>query len=368
MNYKFRFSGELYMFGFGANKIKESDILNSLKRVQDPDLNKDLVTLNMIKDIKIEGQKVSFTVELTTPACPLKEKIHGDCVKAIKEDFPDLEEVKVNMSSSVRFSDEDKNMLKQVKNVIAIASGKGGVGKSTVSANIALALSSTGAKVGLMDADIYGPTVPALFDIHDQPEVTANKKIIPLEKNGLKLMSIGFLLSGNEPVIWRGPMVGGVVQQFLRDVEWGELDYLIIDLPPGTGDAQLTLAQLIPLSGVAIVSTPEDVAMNIATKALSMFQHLKVPILGIIENMSYFVAPDTGNIYHIFGHGGGKKASERLDVKFLGEIPLDINIRVGGDEGKPIVFYDTDSKQAEYFKNIAGNLAASLSTEVFTAF
>jgi ATP-binding protein involved in chromosome partitioning len=356
------------MFGFGGNKIKESDVLNALRTVNDPDLNKDLVTLNMIKDIKIDGKKISFTVELTTPACPLKEKIKADCVKAIKEAFSDVEEIDINMSSSVAFSPFEKTLLKDVKNVIAIASGKGGVGKSTVSANIALALASTGAKVGLMDADIYGPTVPALFDITGQPEVTDDKKLIPIEKNGLKLMSIGFLLKGNEPVIWRGPMVGGVVQQFLRDVAWGELDYLIVDLPPGTGDAQLTLSQMIPLSGVAIVSTPEDVALNIATKALSMFQHLKVPILGIVENMSYFIAPDTGNIYHIFGHGGAKKASEKLGVKFLGEVPLDISIRTGGDDGKPIVFFDPESKQSEFFKNIAGNLAASLSTEVLSSF
>lgn len=356
------------MFGFGGNKIKESDVINALRSVNDPDLNKDIVTLNMVKDVKIEGKVVNFTVELTTPACPLKEKIQNDCINAVKTAFPEVEEVNVKMSSSVAFSPFEKSLLKDVKNIIAIASGKGGVGKSTVSANIALSLAATGAKVGLMDADIYGPTVPALFDIKEQPEVTEDKKLIPLEKNGLKLMSIGFLLKGDEPVIWRGPMVGGVVQQFLRDVAWGELDYLIVDLPPGTGDAQLTLSQMIPLSGVAIVSTPEDVALNIATKALSMFQHLKVPILGIVENMSYFIAPDTGNIYHIFGHGGAKKASEQLGVKFLGEVPLDISIRTGGDDGKPVVFYDPESKQTEFFKTIAGNLAASLSTEVLSGF
>lgn len=355
------------MFGFGGSKIKESDILDALRTVQDPDLKKDLVTLNMIKDIKINDKSVSFTVELTTPACPLKEKIETDCRNAVKEKFPQLEEIRINMTSSVAFSGFEKKVLSGVKNVIAIASGKGGVGKSTVSTNIALSLASTGAKVGLLDADIYGPTIPALLDIHEQPEVTEQKKMIPIEKHGLKLMSIGFLLKGDEPLIWRGPMVAGVIQQFLRDVEWGELDYLIVDLPPGTGDAQLTLSQMIPLSGVAIVSTPEDVAMNIATKALSMFQHLKVPILGIIENMSYFIAPDTGNIYHIFGHGGGKQASEKVGVRFLGEIPLDMAIRTGGDDGKPVVFYDSNSNQAKVFKEIAGNLASSLSTEILAS-
>lgn len=353
------------MFGFGGNKIKEQDVLNALRTVNDPDLNKDLVTLKMIKDIKIDGKKINFTVELTTPACPLKEKIKSDCEKAIKEAFPDAEEINIKMTANVSSFGIDNRMMAKVKNIIAIASGKGGVGKSTVSANVALALSATGAKVGLMDADVYGPTVPALFDLKEQPQVTENKKMIPLEKYGLKLMSIGFLLKDNEPVIWRGPMIGGVIQQFLRDVEWGELDYLIVDLPPGTGDAQLTLSQVIPLSGAVIVSTPEDVALNIATKALSMFQHLKVPILGIIENMSYFVAPDTGNIYHIFGHGGAKKAAETIGVKFLGEIPLDISIRTGGDDGKPIMFCDPESKQADFFRNISGNLAASLSSEIF---
>lgn len=353
------------MFGFGGNKIKESDIINALKTVEDPDLKKDLVTLKMVKDVKIDGKKISFTVELTTPACPLKEKIKADCEKAVREAIPDAEEINVNMTAMVTSFGIDNKLMSQVKNVIAIASGKGGVGKSTVSANIALALASTGAKVGLMDADIYGPTIPALFNLKEQPQVTDNKKMIPLEKYGLKLMSIGFLLKDNEPVIWRGPMVGGVIQQFLRDVEWGELDYLIVDLPPGTGDAQLTLSQVIPLSGVAIVSTPEDVALNIATKALSMFKHLKVPILGIIENMSYFVAPDTGNIYHIFGHGGAKKISDEIGVKFLGEIPLDMSIRIGGDEGKPMTFCDPDSEQAKRFREIAGNLAASLSSEIF---
>jgi ATP-binding protein involved in chromosome partitioning len=355
------------MFGLGGNKIKESDVMNALRKVEDPDLHKDLVTLGMVKDLKIDGKNISFTVELTTPACPLKEKIENDCRKAVKEEIPEAEEIKVNMSSKVTSFAMDKKALSGVKNIIAIASGKGGVGKSTVSANLALSLASTGARVGLLDADIYGPTIPALLDIHEQPEVTDQKKMIPIEKHGIKLMSIGFLLKGNEPVIWRGPMVAGVVNQFLKDVEWGDLDYLLVDLPPGTGDAQLTLSQAIPLSGVVIVSTPEDIAMNIATKALSMFQHLKVPVLGIIENMSYFTCPCCDNRIEIFGHGGGKKASENLGVRFLGEIPLDIKIRMGGDEGKPVVFYDSQAPQAKTFREIAGNMAASLSTEIYAS-
>lgn len=351
------------MFGFG-DKIKESDVLEALKNVQDPDLHKDLVTLGMIKDIKISGKDISFTVELTTPACPLKEKIEKDCIDEVKKQIPQAENIKVKMSANVQAFSIEKKLMQKVKNVIAIASGKGGVGKSTVSANIALSLAATGAKVGLLDADIYGPTIPALLAVKEQPEVTEDKKMIPIQKHGLKLMSIGFLLKDNEPVIWRGPMVGGVITQFLRDVDWGELDYLIVDLPPGTGDAQLTLSQVIPLSGVVIVSTPEDVALNIATKALSMFENMRVPILGIVENMSYFIAPDTGNIYYIFGKGGAKNICEKLEVKFLGEVPLDISIREGGDQGQPISFFKPNSEQAKAFKNISGNIAASLSTEI----
>ena len=353
------------MFGFGEkDKIKESDILKALGTVQDPDLHKDLVTLGMIKDIKICGKDISFTVELTTPACPLKEKIEKDCLKAVKEFIPQVENIKINMSANVRSFANEKNLMKQVKNVIAVASGKGGVGKSTVSTNIALALASTGAKVGLLDADIYGPTIPSLLGVKEYPAVTEDKKMIPIQKNGLKLMSIGFLLKGNEPVVWRGPMVGGVITQFLKDVDWGELDYLVVDLPPGTGDAQLTLSQVIPLSGVVIVSTPEHVALNIATKALSMFQNMRVPILGVIENMSYFIAPDTGNTYYIFGKDGAKNISKELDVKFLGEIPLDIDLREGGDKGQPISFFKPNSNQAKVLKDIAGNIAARLSTEI----
>jgi ATP-binding protein involved in chromosome partitioning len=353
------------MFGFG-NKIKENDVLNALRNVQDPDLHKDIVTLGMVKDIKISGKDVSFTVELTTPACPLKEKIEKDCIEAIKKYITEVENIKVKMSANVKSFSIEKKLMQKVKNVIAIASGKGGVGKSTVSVNISLALASTGAKVGLLDADIYGPTIPSLLGVKENPEVTEDKKMLPIQKYGLKLMSIGFLLKDNEPVIWRGPMVGGVITQFLRDVEWGELDYLIVDLPPGTGDAQLTLSQVIPLSGVVIVSTPEDVALNIATKALSMFQNMRVPILGIVENMSYFRAPDTGNIYYIFGKGGAKNICEKLEVKFLGEIPLDIYIREGGDKGEPILFFKPDSEQSKAFKSIAGNIAASLSTEILS--
>lgn len=352
------------MFGFGGNKMREEEVLKALRKVEDPDLHKDIVSLGMVKDIKIEDNNISFTVELTTPACPLKGKIEEDCKKSVKNAIPEAESVKVNMTSKVSSFSIGKDLLGGVKNVIAIASGKGGVGKSTVSANIALSLASSGAKVGLLDADIYGPTIPALLNISEPPEVTEEKKIIPLEKHGLKLMSIGFLLRENEPVIWRGPMVAGVVTQFLRDVDWGDLDYLVVDLPPGTGDAQLTLAQAIPISGVAIVSTPEDVSMNIATKALKMFQHMKVPILGIIENMSYFICPCCNNRLEIFGHGTGKEMSETLGVRFLGNIPLDIAIRTGGDEGKPIVYYKPDSEQAKKFREVSGNLAASLSTQI----
>jgi len=342
-------------------KLTPENLINSLKKVNDPDLHKDLVSLGMIKDVVVNENNVSFTLELTTPACPLKGKMKNDCINVIKEDFSDVGEININLTAKVRSFGVEKNLLNNVKNVIAVASGKGGVGKSTVSTNIAISLAKTGAKVGLMDADVYGPTIPVLLGSNELPEVTLDKKIIPLEKHGIKFMSLGLLLPNNEPVIWRGPKIAGVIQQFLQEVEWGELDYLIVDLPPGTGDAPLSLAQLIPLSGVVIVSTPEDVSMNIATKSLVMFRNLDVPILGIVENMSYFLCPHCNERTEIFGHGGGKLTSQKLEVEFLGEIPLDIELRKCGDVGEPITILSPESIVSENFGQIAGNLAASLS-------
>lgn len=344
-----------------GESITEKDVLKALSQVQDPDLRKDLVTLGMIKDVKVKDGEVSFTIVLTTPACPLKNKLEKDSKEAVMK-LAGVKSVKVKFDSSVvpfkKISAED--LIPQVKNTIAVASGKGGVGKSTISVNLALALSNCLAKVGLFDADIYGPTIPQMLGVKKEVYAEAGK-IIPVQNFNLKIISIDFFLEESTPVIWRGPLVAGAIQQFLRDVDWGELDYMIIDLPPGTGDAQLTLAQTIPLTGAVIVTTPQDVAKKIAVKALKLFQQLNVPILGIIENMSYFVCPHCGKRSDIFSSGGGKKAGQDLGVPFLGEIPLDMNLRVSGDEGEPFLLKFPDSEISQIFAQIAGNLARQIS-------
>jgi ATP-binding protein involved in chromosome partitioning len=348
------------------NEITKEGILKSLSKVQDPDLKKDLVTLNMIKNITINDSKVDIDVVLTTPACPLKDKLKNDCIRAIKEDFPTLSNINVNMSSSVtsKFNSQANVILPGIKNTIAIASGKGGLGKSTIAVNLAVALAKDGAQVGLIDADVYGPSIPLMLGIKDKPKVYQDQrtmKLIALENYGIKLISIGFLVDENTPVIWRGPMASGAVKQFMSDVDWGELDYLIFDLPPGTGDIQLTLAQTIPLTGAVIVTTPQEVSLSDAKKGLRMFQRVNVPILGIIENMSYFIAPDTGKRYEIFGVGGGKKLAEEYNIPILGEIPIDPRVRISGDEGIPILFDSPESIHAKIITDIARNLASQIS-------
>jgi len=347
-------------------QITQEGILNALKRVNDPDLHKDLVTLKMIDNIQVNENKISFDVILTTPACPLKDKIQQDCENAIREDFPEAKEITIKMTSKVSsHANEVKDaILPGVKNTIAIASGKGGVGKSTIAVNLAVALAKDGAKVGLIDADIYGPSIPLMMGIKEKPRVYQDKetmKMLPLENFGIKLMSIGFLIDDNAPVIWRGPMASGAVKQFLSDVAWGELDYLIFDMPPGTGDIQLTLAQTIPLTGAVIVTTPQEVSLIDARKGLKMFHRVNVPVLGIIENMSYFIAPDTGIKYDIFGNGGGENLSVELEAPFLGGIPIDPRVRIGGDKGIPIVFDIPDSEHAKIIYSIARKLAAQIS-------
>ena len=347
-------------------QIIEEQVINALKKVDDPDLHKDLVTLNMVKEIKIEGQNIFATVELTTPACPLKNKIQEDCVTAIRNDIPDAKEITVNMTARVS-SDNNKTkneILPGVKNTIAVASGKGGVGKSTVAVNLAVSLAREGARVGLLDADIYGPSIPLMLGIGEKPQIFQDPgtgKMLPLENFGIKLMSIGFLVDDNQPVIWRGPMASGAAKQFMSDVNWGALDYLIFDLPPGTGDIQLTLVQTIPLTGAVIVTTPQPVSLIDARKGLQMFNRVNVPVMGIVENMSYFIAPDTGNRYDIFGTGGGEKLAEELNVPFLGGIPIDPRIRQGGDSGNPIVASLPESDEAKKIIEISRKLAAQVS-------
>ncbi|MEW5799006.1 MAG: iron-sulfur cluster carrier protein ApbC [Bacteroidota bacterium] len=337
------------------------NILNALRAVKDPDLHRDIVTLNFVKDVVIKGSDVSFTIELTTPACPVKDDMKAQAEQIIRSNFPDVKNVTVMMTASVtqRSSVQQAPILKGVKNTIAVASGKGGVGKSTVAVNLAVALAREGAKVGLIDCDIYGPSIPLMFNINEKP-MMHNQKLVPLEKYGVKVMSIGFLIDSTQAVIWRGPMASGAVKQFLTDVNWGELDYLVFDLPPGTGDIQLTLVQQIPLSGAVIVTTPQEMSLADARRGMAMFQKVNVPILGVVENMSYFISSN-GERENIFDNGGGKRVAEQFKVPFLGEIPIYTKIRVGSDSGRPIVDSEPTSDPAKIFLTIAKNLAAQIS-------
>jgi len=341
--------------------ITEKDVLTALSAIQDPDLHKDIVTLGFVQNIKIQDSKLSLDIVLTTPACPVKDQMHQEA-KKILSGLPGVASVDITMTSNVTkgASIVKQDLIPQVKNTIAVSSGKGGVGKSTVSATLAVALAQTGAKVGLLDADIYGPNIPMMMGVNRQPE-QRNDKLIPAESHGVQLMSMGFLVNEEEPIIWRGPMIHGAMQQFLRDVAWGELDYLIVDLPPGTGDAQLSIVQLVPLTGAIIVTTPQAVSLHDSKKGLAMFQRVHVPLLGIIENMSYFNCPHCNERTEIFSHGGGKKAAEKLGVPFLGEIPIDSAIREGGDNGTPILISHPNSAVSEAYRKIAGSVAAQIS-------
>jgi ATP-binding protein involved in chromosome partitioning len=348
--------------------MTKDDILKALSNVQEPDLGKDLVTLNMVKDIQIEGNYVSFTVVLTTPACPLKDMIKNACINAVKILVSKEAVVNVKFTSNTTTNRTDpETVLPKVRNIIAVVSGKGGVGKSTVAANLALALSQGGAKVGLMDADIYGPSVPIMFGVRGErpmmQEVNGKGMIVPLERFGIKLLSIGLLVDEKNAVVWRGPMASSAIRQFVTDVLWDELDYLVIDMPPGTGDIHLTLVQTVPVTGVVVVTTPQDVALADAKKGIAMFgqAQLKVPIIGIIENMSYFTPAELpDNRYYIFGKEGGKRLAEEYDIPFLGQIPLVQTIREGGDQGVPIMMSDDEiSKKA--FKEFAAAAARSIS-------
>lgn len=341
------------------NTIKIESILAALSKVNDPELHKDLVTLNMIKDISINGSEVKFTIVLTTPACPLKTKIENDARRAVME-VPGVEKVEIVMDSNVPSDGKNRgNLSVQAKNVVAIASGKGGVGKSTVSVNIAVSLAQAGAKVGLLDADIYGPNIPTMMGVDKLPAFSQNR-INPAIAFGVKLMSIGFLVKPGQPLIWRGPMLHSAIRQFLSDVDWGDLDYLIIDLPPGTGDAQLSLAQSIPITGGIIVTTPQAVSIEDASRGLYMFKQLDIPILGVVENMSYLELPN-GEVMEIFGNGGGEKLAEEANATFLGKIPLSPDVRSGGDIGQPIVISQPESKAAQALKNLSELIAAKLS-------
>jgi ATP-binding protein involved in chromosome partitioning len=343
-------------------RYNQADILKALSTVEDPDLRRDLVTLNMIKDLQVTPGRIAFTVVLTTPACPLKEKIRKDCEDAVRAVAGSEAEISITMTSSVTTLRDNAPLLPKVKNIIAIASGKGGVGKSTVTSNLAVGLAKAGAKVGLIDADIYGPSIPTMFNCEfEQPlvkQVNGRNIILPIEQYGVKLISIGFLTPPDSAVVWRGPMASSALKQFFSDADWGELDYLLIDLPPGTSDIHLTMVQTVPVTGAVIVTTPQKVALADANKAVMMFRQpqINVPVLGVIENMAYFTPEELpDNRYYIFGKGGGQKLAEKFDVPFLGQIPLVQGIRESGDSGLPAVL--KEGPAADAFFDLAETLA-----------
>ncbi|NJC98305.1 MAG: chromosome partitioning protein [Anaerolineales bacterium] len=348
-----------------TNKITKEAVLAALGKVQEPELHQDLVTLNMIRELEIKDDKVSFTVMLTTPACPLRGKIESEAKQAVMS-IGGVKAVEIKMDSDVPNDGRMRGLVNMpIRNAIAVGSGKGGVGKSTVSVNIAVALAQSGARVGLMDADIYGPNVPTMLGVEKLPP-PQGQRLIPAQAYGIKMISMGLLVKPGQPLIWRGPMLNSAIRQFLGDVEWGELDYLIVDLPPGTGDAALSLAQALPLSGAVIVTLPQLVSLEDAGRGLNMFRTLEVPILGVIENMSYLDLPD-GTRMDIFGSGGGEQLAQATQTNFLGKIPIDQNVRIGGDSGKPIVVSNPDSPVATALRDVAQKVAAQVSVAALRA-
>lgn len=343
--------------------ITEAQILEALRGVQDPDLRRDIVTLGFVKEVNIDGGNVAFKVELTTPACPVKDQLKAEC-EAVVQAIPEVQDVHVEMTAQVRSREaQQQDLVPQVKQIIAVASGKGGVGKSTVTVNLAIALAQTGAKVGLMDADVYGPSIPLMLGCKDDRPFTRDGKIVPIEKDGISMMSLGFLLEEGQAVLWRGPMVAGTVRQLLADVDWGELDYLLVDLPPGTGDAPMSLAQLVPLTGVVIVTTPHNVAANIAGKAAALFQRLNAPLLGVVENMANLVCPSCGEATRLFAGMSGEELAAQLKIPFLGSVPLDPAVSESADRGVPSILAYPERPQATEFHRIAGRLAAHASVQ-----
>jgi ATP-binding protein involved in chromosome partitioning len=347
--------------------LSDASILDALRHVQEPELGRDIVSLDMVKSIAIDGTNVAFTIELTTPACPLKDEIEGNARQVLRD--LGATEVAITWGAMVRRAAprQAEQLLPNVKNVIAVASGKGGVGKSTVSVNLAVALAQAGAAVGLLDADITGPNIPMMLGVDGQPKASPNNKITPLERHGVKCISIQFFVPEGQPIVWRGPLVGGAIQQFLRDVEWGDLDYLVVDLPPGTSDAQLTLAQSVPLGGAVLVTTPQEVALSDVGKALAMFKRLSVPILGLVENMTAFACPHCGELTEIFGRGGGERFCQTHGLDFLGGVPLDVTVRQGGDVGVPAVAQREPGPAARALTAVAGAVAARMSVRAASA-
>jgi ATP-binding protein involved in chromosome partitioning len=347
-------------------QVTEDAVYAALRRVQEPELGGDLVTRNMVKDLRVDGNAVAFTIELTTPACPLKDEIESRVRTALEP--LGVTSIDLAWAASVRRATPRtaEQLLPGVKNVIAIASGKGGVGKSTVAVNLAVALARDGASVGLLDADITGPNVPLMLGLDGQPGKSEGEKILPLSRHGVKAISIQFFVPAGQPIIWRGPLVGGAIQQFLRDVEWGELDYLVIDLPPGTSDAQLTLAQAVPISGAVLVTTPQEVALLDVEKALAMFKRMSVPVIGLVENMTALICPHCSEPIELFGRGGGERFAREHGLEYLGGIPLDITVRQGGDVGVPAVAQREPGQAARALTNLARTVAARMSVRAAT--
>jgi ATP-binding protein involved in chromosome partitioning len=336
-------------------------VIEAMRTVQEPELGRDLIALDMVKNVVIDGSALSMTIELTTPACPLKDEIERTTNAALGA--IGATNVDITWGAMVRRSQprQPEQLVPGVKNIIAVASGKGGVGKSTVSVNLAVALARAGAAVGLLDADITGPNIPMMLGVEGQPTSSPANKIVPLERHGVKVISIQFFVPEGQPIVWRGPLIGGAISQFLRDVDWGDLDYLVVDLPPGTSDAQLTLAQAVPISGTVLVTTPQDVALSDVTKALAMLQRLNVPIIGVVENMSSFICPHCGEATEIFGRGGGERFAQQHGLDFLGQVPLDVTVRQGGDAGVPAVAQREPGAAAAALEAIAGQVAARMS-------
>jgi ATP-binding protein involved in chromosome partitioning len=341
--------------------ITEAAVLDALRAVREPELPGDIVSRDMVRGLTIDGSRVAFTIELTTPACPLKDEIEADVRNVLTP--LGVETVEVSWGAMVRRAApvQQAQLVPGVKNIIAVASGKGGVGKSTVSVNLAVALAQAGASVGLLDADITGPNIPLMLGVDGQPRASADNKITPLERHGVKVISIQFFVPEGQPIVWRGPLVGGAIQQFLRDVDWGELDYLVIDLPPGTSDAQLTLAQAVPISGTVLVTTPQEVSLADVGKALAMLKRMSVPVIGIVENMTAFICPHCGEATEIFGRGGGERFAEQHGIEFLGGIPLDVTVRQGGDVGVPAVAQREPGAAAQALTALARTVAARMS-------
>lgn len=344
-----------------TKKITKDDVMEALGKVMDPELGRDLVSLGMINDVEVSDAEVKFRLKLTTPACPMRDQIQQDAYNAVKA-LEGVDEVEIEMDAEVPVG-QKKSKHEGIRNVVAIASGKGGVGKSTVAVNVAVALAEMGASVGLLDADIYGPNVPTMMGV-DEIGGTVEKKIVPAEAYGVKLMSIGFLVEPQQALIWRGPMLHGAIQQFISDVEWGELDYLIVDLPPGTGDVQLSLSQTLEIQGGVIVTLPQKVSLDDARRGLNMFAELDVPIFGVVENMSSWTTPG-GEEVDIFGSGGGEKLAGEFGVPFIGSIPIDPEVRKGGDTGVPVVISEPDAEVTAALQNVAKKIAAQVSIKAY---